>query len=269
MSWDYQWAIDGTTLTTYCTNVRLLAEKRAGLRGRDFEIPWRQGSRHTTGKYYQPVVLPLEFDLRYTNAAGAVTHTDGGPGHVFENMQAVKALMGSGQFELQRTAPDQGAVEIDVEVIDEIVQTVPRFRYVALCSAVFPFWREQTATTTAQTFTGDTSMVVTQGGNVPSHNAVIAIFADGQPVTNVALENSTTGQTITYGGTIDAGDTVTIDVGAGTVVHDADGNVDAVLSVDHAEWMRLNVGANTINVTSDAGTRDFDVTFTHPDLWHT
>ena len=269
MSWTYSYAIDGTSLATYASSVRLLSEKRAALRGRDFELPWRQGARHTVDKYYRSVTMPLEFDLRYTNGSGVVTHADGAAGHVYENMQELKALMQSGQFVLSRTAPHMGAQKLDIEVTDEIIPTFPRFRYVALVTAVFPFWAASTATTTAQTFTGDTSMAVVQGGEVPHHAFTIDIFADGQPVTNVALENSTTGQTITYGATIDAGDTVTVDIGGGTVVHDSDGNVDAALSVTHAEWMRLNVGSNTINVTSDSGTRDFDVTFTHADLWFT
>jgi len=269
MAFNYAYAIDGTSLSTYASSVRILAEKRASTRGRDFELPWRQGARHTVDKYYRPVTLPLEFDLRYTNGSGVVTHGDGAGGHVYENMQKLKTLMQSGQFTLSRTAPHMGAQSIDVEVVDEIMPTSPRFRYVALITAVFPFWYETTATTTAQTFTGDTSMAVTQGGEAPHHAFTIDILADTQPVTNVAIENATTGQTITYGATIDAGDTVTVDIGAGTVVHDSDGNVDAALSVTHAEWMRLNVGSNTINVTSDSGTRDFDVTFTHADLWWT
>lgn len=273
--WDYDYKIGATALLDYATSVRIPDEKRARLRGRNREIPWQQGERSTQPKLYRALSFELQFLLRYTDPTGTIIHVDGAPGHVYENYSEIKRLISGDQLNgslvtLRRTMPHSGDVDIDFEVLDEIrPDTSTRFRMVAFCQAPFPFWRE--AIQTVETETGKTSTTetieVVVGGNVPIPNAVVIFAPNTQPVSNLRITHTPSGRFLQFSGIIDAGDTVTFDVGARTAIHSVDGAVDAAQLKSHADWLVLPLGTSDLDLTCDAGTLDYDVTVSYFNLW--
>ncbi len=273
--WDYAYKIGATALLDYATDVRIPQEKRARLRGRNREIPWKQGERSTQPKLFRALDFELQFLMRYTNSAGIVTHGDGAPGHVYENYSEVKRLMSGDQLNgslvtLRRTMPHAGDVDIDFEVLDEIrPDSSTRFRMVCFCRAPFPFW--QSATQTIETETNKTTTTetieVVVGGNTPIPNAVITFAPNTQDVSNLRITHTPSGRFLQYSGIITAGDTVVFDVGARTAVHSVDGAVDAAHAKGFADWMVLPLGTYDLDLTCDSGTLDYDVTVSYYDLW--
>jgi hypothetical protein len=272
--WDYAYKIGATALLDYATDIRIPNEKRARRRGRNREIVWKQGERSTQPKLYRALDFELQMLLAYTDSAGAITHTDGAPGHVYENYLELKRLLSGDQINgslitLRRTMPHAGIVDIDFEVLDEIRPGDTRFRMVAFCRAPFPYW--QAGTQTVETEVGKTTTTetieVVVGGNEGIPNAVIIFAPDTQDVSNLRITHTPSGRFLQYSGIITAGDTVTFDVGERTVVHSVDGAVDAALLKSHADWLVLPVGTYNLDLTCDAGTLDYDVTVSYYDLW--
>lgn len=275
VEWDYAYSIGGTALLDYATDVRIPDELRARKRGRNRVIAWKQGERSTQPKLYRALRFQLQMLLAYTDSAGVVTHVDGAAGHVYENYLELKRLISGDQLAgslvtLRRTMPHAGDVDIDFEVLQDIQpEGATRFRMVAFCEAPFPFWRDATLTVeleTAKTGTVETLEVIV-GGNEPVPDAVIVFAPDTQPVSNLRITHTPSGRFLQYSGTIAAGDTVTIDVGARTAVHSVTGAVDAALLKSHADWLVLPIGTFDLDLTCDAGTLDYDVTVSYYDLW--
>lgn len=272
--WDYAYEIQGIPILDYGTSVRIPEEIRARKRGTNLVVPWKHGERSTQPKLYQPLDFPVEILLRYTDPAGAITHPDGAPGHVYENYLELKRLFSGNQIDgslvtLARTLPHAGPVEIDVEVLDEVrPSSNARFAAIFLCRAPFPFWRAATPSSFTDTYTtASDTLAVVVGGNEPVPNPVVTIAADTQPVTNPRVTHTPTGRFLQYSATLDAGDEVVIDVGARSIVHSVDGPVDAALLKGYADWLVLPIGSYNLAVTATAGTLDFDVTVEFSDLW--
>src|SRR5688500_13824048 len=80
------------TLTDYCTSVRVIDEGGVGKRGGDVAVQYLHGEHAIGHKFATPRLIALEVVLRFTSSAGTITHTDGAPGHVFENLSEVKRL---------------------------------------------------------------------------------------------------------------------------------------------------------------------------------
>lgn len=273
--WDYDYKIGATALLDFTTDVRIPNETRARLRGRNRIIAWKQGERSTQPKLYRALDFELQMLLAYTDSAGDVTHADGEAGHVYENYLELKRLISGDQLNgslvtLRRTMPHAGDVDIDFEVLNEIKPDgSTRFRMVAFCTASFPFWRsaiQTVETETGKTTTTETIEVIV-GGNIPIPNAVIIFAPNTQPVSNLRITHTPSGRFLQYSGTIDAGDTVTFDVGARTVVHSVTGAVDPALLKGFADWFVLPIGTFDLDLTCDAGTLDYDVTVSYFDLW--
>lgn len=273
--WDYDYSIGGTALLDFTTDIRIPEEKRARKRGRNRIIAWQQGERSTQPKLYRALDFELQMLLAYTDAAGDVTHVDGAPGHVYENYLDLKRLLSGDQLNgslvtLRRTMPHAGDVDIDFEVLQDIrPDSSTRFRMVAFCTAPFPFWRS--ATQTVKTEVGKTATTETieviVGGNEPIPNAVIIFAPNTQPVSNLRIAHTPSGRFLQYSGIIDAGDTVTFDVGARTATHSVTGSVDPALLKGFADWFVLPIGTFDLDLTCDAGTLDYDVTVSYFDLW--
>lgn len=263
MKWPYSYEVDGTDLVDNngpCKAVVIMDERSADLRGFDRDIAWQEGQYHTANKRRTGVDLPLKLILRDRNSDNTVTHPDGHAGHIQQNLQAVKRLLVPGQHVLSRHAPDVGDQEIDVERIPGLGRQGDTLEYLAVCHAAFPFWREVPAVSFTDSFTGDGSLSVTVAGDVAVSNATITIAAGAQPVTNPRIEIPSTGRFVQYTDTIAAGDSVEIDVRNCTATHSADGIVDRALSRGFADTFVLPRGTYNLDVTSDAGTLDYDVT---------
>lgn len=201
MVWDYLYTAGPkggslTALLNFCSSVRLLTEGGPGKRGPDVAVQYLHGEHPVAHKFANPRLLPLEVVLRFTSSAGTITHADGAEGHVFENLSEVKRLLRGqrGLATLARTAPDMGAVQIDVHC-QEPTPTQARFVYLFPLVAPRPFWRS----TTVQT---DSSSPIAVGGDAPVDDAEVDFSAGAaSPV----FTHTPSGATITYTGTVPAG----------------------------------------------------------------
>lgn len=197
--YDYQAGPKGGSLTpllNFCTMVRVLSEGGSGKRGGNVGVQYLHGEHAVAHKFLTPRIIPLEVALRYTSAAGTITHADGAPGHVFENLSEVKRLLRGhrSQATLQRTAPDMGTVQIDVECM-EPTPTQNRFVYLFPLVAARPFWRSTTVQSTA-------ASPIAVGGDAPVDDAEL-VFAGGAG--SPTFTHTASGATIGYVGTVPGG----------------------------------------------------------------
>lgn len=249
MGWDYQWKAGpkgGTlvALSDYTTFVRVLAEAGSARRGRDVDVPYLHGQRPVPHKFAAPATIALEMGLRYTNAAGAVVHTDGAAGHAYENLAAVKRLL-YGQRDLvtlQRVAPDYGTVEVDVQVLQPVTISQTRFVFMFPLTAAVPFWRATAQSSDA------TPASVDVGGNAP----VDDLWIEWVGGTNPTLTHTASGAVIGYdGGAIPAGG-VRVYVGEGRAERISGGaDESANITNNRDYWMELEGGAT--NLFSETG----------------
>lgn len=183
-------------LSNFATMVRLLTEGGPGKRGADVAVQFLHGEHAIPHKFANPRLLPLEVAMRYTNAAGAITHADGAPGHVHENLSEIKRLLRGqrGLATLARTAPDMGAVQIDVEC-GEPTPTQNRFCYLFPLKAARSFWRSTTLNSTS-------SSPLTVGGDAPVDDAEL-VFSAG--ATDPVFTHTPSGATIGIEGVVPAG----------------------------------------------------------------
>ncbi len=132
-SFDYQAGPVGgsfTDLLDYCDDVRMPSEMDSAKRGQNPSIPYRDGEFTFPQKFRQAGIFMLDCMVSYTNPSGVVTHADGEAGHVIENLQALKRLLG-GNDELvavRRSVPHIGDVEAICEYMGGIQAAGPRMR---------------------------------------------------------------------------------------------------------------------------------------------
>lgn len=220
MSWDYGWQAGpkGGTLSDlddYCTWVRLAggAETVAGKRGVNQVAPYRHGTHAVAHKFTTELVVPLEMAFRYTNSSGAVTHSDGAPGHVYENKATVeKLLSGSkGLATVRRVVPDFGTCEAYVELMAPSVMTQNRATYLYMLNAPEGSWKSTVQTTS-------TSTPVSVAGNHPT--APVLQIVGG---TDVVVTMTADGATVTVDGATPAGG-VEVDFESGLVTQISGGD---------------------------------------------
>jgi hypothetical protein len=270
MGWDYNYLADGTALDTYCESVRILDEVGASKRGSNIVVPYLHGEWSEYKKWFNAVPFGLECVLRYTNASGAVTHTDGAPGHVYENLAALKQIFGKRNttVTLTRDTPHQGTNRADVEVLEEIHSVGPRHKYLIICRMVNAFWREtpaeqdvETGIATSRSYTIDT------GGNAPIGDMVIT-FDINANTTGPRLALVAGNDFVKYVGDLVNTDQVVFDVGARTVTKNGS-NAAANLQIGTAWWMEFpsDTTGLQLSATATAGT-DWDVTIDWNNKWH-
>ena len=183
-------------LLNFCSSVRLLTEGGSGKRGGDVAVQYLHGEHAVAHKFAMPRLLPLEVVLRFTSSTGTITHADGADGHVFENLSEVKRLLRgqAGLATLARTAPDMGAVQIDVEC-GEPTPTQARFCYLFPLVAARPFWRSTTLNSIS-------ASPLAVGGDAPVDDAEVVFSA---AAVSPVFTHTPSGATITYTGTVPAG----------------------------------------------------------------
>lgn len=198
--YDYKVGPKGGTLTsllTYAERIWIPEEGVTGKVGSNVRVPGRGGTLPVEFKAYDEGTLTVKVVLRYTNAAGAVTHTDGSAGHMYENKAAVDALF-DGQFgliTLERTAPAWGTVRIDGEVITAVrpQETPWIMAYVLNCPR--PTWKSTTGESSS-------SSPLTIGGSARIEDASIDFSAGAS---NPVFTHTLSGATVSYIGTVPAG----------------------------------------------------------------
>lgn len=122
VSWDYDYRIGATSLSDYCEAATIQDESSGGFEGTDLHVPGTDGVRPmdmTIGAS----VISLKTVLRYTNAAGSVVHTDGAPGHVYENRAALMEFFRApGGVTLRRDMPHAGTVDGVVKLLGDPIR---------------------------------------------------------------------------------------------------------------------------------------------------
>ena len=255
--WDYEAGPPGgalTNLVDFCTDIRVHAEVVPGFRGRNPLIAYQHGEFASPRKFHPAVNLLLETWLRYTDSAGAVTHTDGEAGHVLENFGSMKKLLTGAQgalVRLQRTAPDEGVPYRDVDLVGEGRPTQADHIIGWPLRAPHPFWVGAAASQ-------QTPVTVTNDGTAPVGDAVVAVTGT---TTAPRLTLSATGDFIEIAGVLPAGG-VSVDIGAATCTKITGGaDFSDNLVVNSPWWMEFDPGANTVAVTQTSGTPVFTVDF--------
>jgi len=262
MAWDFTYKAGPyggtlTALSTYCLSVRIVGESGVGKRGRDVTVQYLHGEHAVAHKFATPRLIPLEVVLRYTNGSGAVSHADGAAGHAFENLSEVKRLL-FGQASLatlERIAPHQGTVRIDVEA-GEPTPTQNHFTFLFPLIAARPFWYS----TTTQT---DSTSPIAVGGNAPVDDATVTFSAGAvSPVFTHTSSSATVKPTITYTGTVPAGGVIvnTLTGQASNVTGGAD--CSNLVSFNKTYYLQLEGGASN-TYTISTGT----VTVAWADKW--
>lgn len=258
MSWDYDYRAGpkgGTlvTLDTYAGFVRLVSEFVVGRRGSNPTVAYKHGSEAIPRKYFREANVMLETGLRWTNAAGAVTHTDGRAGHVFENLAETAKLLGGIQGKLvtlRRTVPHWGTVEIDVELLGDALPSQQRHVFLWPLRAPRPFWRSTTHRTSLALGSG-----ITVGGNAPVDDFILRIIGG----TDVTVTHNGSGAKITYEGALPAGGVET-DLLTGETTR-ISGGADWSANVEPSNewWMELDPGANAFTIGGSPTTAEADL----------
>lgn len=249
--WDYDYqagpAGSLTDLSDLCTYVRVVAEWSTGRRGSNPIVQYRHGEYASPRKMVRATPVMLETGIRYTDAAGAVTHTDGKAGHVEENFDALKQLFGGGAGELvrlQRTAPNQGTVYLDVEQLADALPSQSRSIIAWPLLAPAPFW-------VGAADTGNTGATLTPAGSAPVGDAVVKILTG----TDTKLVVDSTGDFIQIEGAVPAGG-VAVDVGADTALR-ITGGADWSGHLRMSTAFELNPGANAVTLSGGTYSADW------------
>ncbi len=243
MAWDYDYEAGPpggalTDLDTYCYEIRIKNEAAPGFRGRNPKVAYTHGEFSSPRKFHPASNVLLETWLRYTDAAGAVTHTDGRPGHVYENFDFVKKLLTGDQdslIRLQRTAPEHGTVHMDVELLAAGRPTQADHIIGWPLHAPHPFWIGAAASQQSPT-------TVTNNGSAPVGDAIIDIIGG----TDGGISHDDTGDSVTIAGALPSGG-VRVDVGARTAVRISGGaDWSDNLVVNAPWWIEFDPGANAV-----------------------
>ena len=262
MSWvyDYEAGPPGGSLTNlldYCLGVRITTEWAAGFRGSNPVVQYQHGDFSSPRKFHPPANFILETTLRYTNASGLVTHVDGAAGHVYENFNAMKALLTGDQgtlVRIRRTNPDEGTVYMDVQLMSQVLPTQERHIFGWPLHGSKPFW-------TGVAVTGETPPTITNPGSAPVMDAIVDLTGTAN---DARLTHDATGDYVEIAGALPAGG-VAIDVGAKTALRISGGaDWSQHLVVNQPWWVELDPGANAMTVSESSGTAVASVDFDTP-----
>jgi len=268
MSWDYGYQVgpEGgsfTNLSTYCTDVRIPSEFDSPKRGSNVDIPYLDGEFSVGDKYRSAGTYILDCFLAYTNSSGLVTHIDGAAGHVYENLQALKRLIGGrGQHVMvRRNVPHIGLVEGLSENLGGVKAAGPRMRYAFPMRLLDGVWREQAAQTdgVASISSFPSAFTIDTGGDYPIGDATITftcVAAGDSP----SLECTDTGDKISVTGSFATSDVIVVKLGRNPQ-YTLNGTRYAPISSNRAYWMRLPEATTGLGMSLDAtsGTWSVDI----------
>lgn len=133
------------------------------------------------------------------------------------------------------------------------------------------YFDEGSTTTTLNT--SPKTATVNNGGNAAVEDAIITVTAGSAAITALKIERkigATIYEQLEFSGTIAAGNSLVIDVGAWSVLNNGvDAFDDLDLGADHASesWLRLLPGDNSIVVTFTGGSTDSTIRFDYWDAW--
>lgn len=243
-----------TDLLDYCDHVRIPSEMDSPKRGSNPPIPYRDGQFSFPQKYRSAGTFMLDCMVSYTNAAGAVTHADGKAGHVFENLQSLKRLLGGNDqlVVIRRDTPHMGLVEAICENFGGVTAAGPRMRFVFPMQMLDGTWREQSLTsdTEASIAAFPHAYTIATGGDYPIGDAkfTFTCVADG---TAPSFELDSNGDKISVAGAFVASDVIVVDLARDRSIT-LNGDRYGSVSPNRAYWIRLPPDDATLDVTLDA-----------------
>ena len=247
-------------LLDYCDNVRIPSEMDSPKRSSNRDIPYRDGEFSDALKFRRAGTFLLDCMVSYTDAAGAVTHADGAAGHVQENLQALKRLLGGNGVPLliRRTAPHIGAVEAICENLGGVRAAGPRMRFVFPMRLLDGTWREQSLTSDTQTdiVAFPHAYNIVTDGDYPIGDAKITFTCKANG-TAPTLEVTSTGDKISVAGSFVTNDIIIIDLGR-TRVFTLNGSNYTTVSSNRAWWMRLPDSTAALGMTLGASSGTWD-----------
>lgn len=235
MVWDWAWDFEGTDPMDHCKAVRVVTEYGLASRGdSDFANPGQHGTFYVPHKLMGAGNVDLVTYLLDSEPDGTVSHVDGRPGHIMENLSTLKRILNksTGLITLQRTAPHIGTQEILVELIDQPRQGQDRHEIVWSLKAPKPLWRS-VATTNTSPSTG----TLDPGGNAPMDDAVVTFGGAG----SIYCTDTNSGFAVTGA--------CVVDCGAGTVEQGGSPTPGLIQPLNE-RWLHLEGGVNNaITVT--------------------
>jgi hypothetical protein len=115
-------------------------------------------------------------------------------------------------------------------------------------------------------------MTINNAGNAPVYNAVLTLTAGAANITAVTIANAATGyvSSVTYTGTVTAGQALVLDAGAWTVKNNG---VDAYAGITYGAThavdglLVLGPGNNSITITLTGGSTDSTAAYAFHDGW--
>lgn len=115
------------------------------------------------------------------------------------------------------------------------------------------------------------TMTVNNGGNRTVSDVILTVTAGSDSISNIRVVCTAQGVDWTYSGTVAAGDVLTVDGGARSVLNDGSNAYSGfALNAGHAvaDWLRLAPGNNTVVVTFSGNTSDTAIfNMTYYDGW--
>lgn len=260
--YNYQVGDDGGTFTAisdYAKVVRLLTEGFTGRRGSQVQIPYRDGEYSEPRKFLMSRSLLLETQVRFADKDGVVTHINGEAGHVYENLAALKKLLGAGSTNLRmlrRNDPNAGAVETAIECLATVDATDRRHVFTWILRQLDGLWREQDVTVDTQAAIAvfPHAYTIVTGGNHPIGDAKFTFTCDANGnAPSIAL--NVAGDKISVAGAFVAGDMIVVDLARDRVITKNGARYGSV-SPNRGWWMRLphDTAALGMILDADSGT---------------
>ncbi len=257
-----------TNLLDFCDEVLTASEGDAPKRGGNISIPYRDGVYSDPLKFRDNKIVFLDCMVSYTDAAGLVTHPDGSAGHIYENLQSLKKLLGGDGAEvtLRVDKPHMGALEAPVEYLGGIEAGGPRMRWIFPMQLLEGAWREQAASTDAEN--GISSFphayTILTGGDTDVGDATITMecTADGD---NPKLTIDTPDDELSASGSFSSGDILIANLRTSTFT--LNGLSTAVFRRNRAWYMRFPNDQAALGLTFDADSGIWDVDIDWNNRW--
>ena len=269
--YDYEAGPDGgpfVNLLDYCDEVLSPSEGDAPKRGSNINIPYRDGEYSDPLKFRQGKLVMLDCFVSYSDPAGDVIHGDGAAGHVYENLQSLKKLLGGDGAEviLRTDKPHLGALEAPVEYLGGIAAAGPRMRWVFPMRLLEGAWREQVASTdTEATITVfPHAYTILTGGDTDIGDATITITCNSAG-DNPKLTIDATGDELLASGSFSGTDVLVANLRTSTFT--LNGASTAVFRRNRAWYMRLPNDQAALGLTFDADSGDWDVDIDWNNRW--
>lgn len=225
------------------------------------EIPRRAGVLRLA-----PTVEPTKIELSMWVTDRDVDGVPGGTGQMWSNLDLILSEVGTTSLvALQKVRQSSGGLltlDAEAEVVGPINWSQIGPTSVSLTIPMimpYPYWE---GASSDQNIAG-ASGSITNDGHAVAQKIVITLEAGGSNWVSPVIENVTAGVTLTFAGTVDAGQTYTIDFWEGTAVDDLAASITGSVTINGTFWP-LVPGSNSISVSQVSGTGTFRTVFDPP-----